>query len=51
MVLFHGNRSAQTEVAGRQQFIAQSVPLEGFYREMVKALAEQFDVDYDPSAP
>ena len=34
------NRDAQLVVAQRQQFIQQSVALEGLYREMVKALAE-----------
>ena len=40
MMLFQANRTAQTEIAGRQQYIAQSVQLEGLYREMVKALAD-----------
>jgi len=34
------NRDAQVLVAQRQQFIQQSVALEGLYREIVKALAE-----------
>ena len=40
MMLYQGNRATQTEVAGRQQYIAQSVQLEGLYREIVKALAD-----------
>lgn len=40
MVLFQGNRTAQTEISGRQQFIQQSTQLEGLYREIVKALAD-----------
>jgi hypothetical protein len=35
-----GNRSAQAEVAQRQQFVQQSAQLEGLYREIVRALAE-----------
>ncbi len=40
VMLFLANRAAQAEIAGRQQYIAQSVQLEGLYREMVKALAD-----------
>ena len=40
MMLYQGNRAAQAEIAGRQQYIAQSVQLEGLYREIVKALAD-----------
>ncbi len=40
MMLFQANRVAQVDVAGRQQYVAQSVQLEGLYREMVKALAD-----------
>jgi len=40
MMLFQGNRAVQNEVAGRQQFVQQSLQLEGLYREMVKALAD-----------
>ena len=40
MMLFQANRAVQTEVAGRQQYVSQSVQLEGLYREMVKALAD-----------
>ena len=38
--LLHGNRAVQREVASRQQFVQQSVQLEGLYREIVRALAE-----------
>lgn len=34
------NRSAQAEVAQRQQYTQQSVQLEGLYREIVRNLAE-----------
>ena len=40
MILFQGNRAAQADIGGRQQYIQQSVQLEGLYREMVKALAD-----------
>jgi ABC-type transport system involved in cytochrome bd biosynthesis fused ATPase/permease subunit len=39
-VLFLGNRSSQLEVNNRQQYVQQSVQLEGLYREIVKALAD-----------
>jgi hypothetical protein len=39
-MLFQANRAAQADISGRQQYIAQSVQLEGLYREMVKALAD-----------
>jgi len=38
--LFTGNRTAQAELAQRQQFVQQTGPLEGLYRDIVKALAE-----------
>ncbi len=38
--LLLGNRAVQKEVASRQQFVQQSVQLEGLYREIVRALAE-----------
>lgn len=38
--LFLRNRSMQANVNNRQQFIQQSIQLEGLYREMVKALAD-----------
>lgn len=34
------NRSQQAEIGQRQQFVQQSVQLEGLYRELVRALAE-----------
>lgn len=34
------NRGQQTELNQRQIFLQQTVPLEGLYREMVKALAD-----------
>ena len=37
---FTRNRTAQAEVNSRQQFVQQSVALEGLYRDMTKALAE-----------
>ena len=40
MMLFQANRAVQSDVAGRQQYVAQSVQLELLYREMVKALAD-----------
>jgi hypothetical protein len=38
--LFVGNRGIQVDVAGRQQYIAQSVQLQGLYNEIVRALAD-----------
>lgn len=38
--LVRDNRAVQREVAARQQFVQQSVQLEGLYREIVRALAE-----------
>jgi hypothetical protein len=38
--LLLSNRAVQREVAARQQFVQQSVQLEGLYREIVRALAE-----------
>lgn len=38
--LFLGNRSAQIDINNRQQFVQQSIQLEGLYREIVKALAD-----------
>jgi len=40
MVLTLLNRSSQEAVGARQQFIAQSVQLEGLNRELVKAVAQ-----------
>jgi hypothetical protein len=39
-VVFSGNRDAQVELSARQQYLQQTVGLEGLYRDMVKALAE-----------
>jgi len=39
-MLFTNNRAAQTEVAGRQDYIQKSIQFEGLYREIVKALAD-----------
>lgn len=39
-VLFLGNRSSQIEVNNRQQYVQQSIQLEGLYREIVKALVD-----------
>lgn len=38
--LFTFNRDTQAAIAQRQQYIQQSIALEGLYREIVKALAE-----------
>jgi len=38
--LFVGNRNLQAEVAGRQQFILQSMQLQGLYTEIAQALAD-----------
>jgi len=40
VILFTSNRESQAELAQRQQFVQQSIALEGLYREIVKALAE-----------
>lgn len=34
------NRSLQADIGQRQQFVQQSVQLEGLYREIIRALAE-----------
>jgi hypothetical protein len=39
-VLFNQNRATQAAFNQRQQFVQQTVPLEGLYREIVKALAD-----------
>lgn len=39
-MLFTGNRTAQMEVAGRQDYIQKSIQFEGLYREIIKALAD-----------
>ena len=38
--LFTINRESQAEIAQRQQYVQQSIALEGLYRDIVKALAE-----------
>jgi hypothetical protein len=38
--LFTINRESQAAIAQRQQYVQQSIALEGLYREIVKALAE-----------
>ena len=40
MMLFAQNRATQADLAGRTQYLQQSVPLETLYREMVRALAD-----------
>ncbi len=40
MLLFHTNRTTQAEANARQQFIQQSIQLQGLYNEMIKALAD-----------
>jgi len=39
-ILFRLNRSDQLEMNQRQQFVQQTIPLEGLYREIIKALAD-----------
>ena len=39
-VLFTQNRAEQVDVNARQQYLQQTVGLEGLYRDIVKALAE-----------
>lgn len=38
--MFVRNRSIQADVNNRQQYIQQSIQLEGLYREIVKSLAD-----------
>ena len=40
IVLYTQNRDAQADIAGRVQYVQQSVQLESLYREIVKALAD-----------
>jgi hypothetical protein len=40
MLLFQNNRATQLEVSARQQYIQQSVQLQGLYGEMVRAIAD-----------
>jgi len=39
-LLFESNRDTQGQINQRQQFVQQTVPLEGLYRDIAKALAE-----------
>jgi Tfp pilus assembly protein PilN len=48
IVLFQSNRTIQTDVTSRQQFIQQSIQLEGLYRELIKALADLSVRNQDP---
>lgn len=47
-VLFLQNRSAQAEIGVRQQYLQQTVGLEGLYRDIVKWLAELAVKNNDP---
>lgn len=38
--LFTANRELQTAIAGRSQFVQQSLQLQGLYQQMVRSLAE-----------
>ncbi|MDP2368347.1 hypothetical protein [Rhodoferax sp.] len=40
VALGHSNGSARADVTQRQQYVQQSVQLEGLYREIIRALAE-----------
>ena len=40
MMLYQNNRAAQLEVSARQQYIQQSVQLQGLYSELVRAIAD-----------
>jgi hypothetical protein len=40
IVLYGQNRDLQTEIAGRAQYVQQSVQLQALYQEIVKALAD-----------
>ena len=40
VVLAYNNKSTQADINMRQQYVQQSVQLEGLYREIVRALAE-----------
>lgn len=40
LALGYGNRSARADVTQRQQYVQQSVQLEGLYKEIIRALAE-----------
>lgn len=43
------NRSVQTEIQGRAQFVQQTAQLEVLYREIVKALADLSVKNQDPA--
>ena len=45
--LFTMNRDAQAVLNQRQQFIQQTVPLEGLYRDIVRAIAEMATKEND----
>jgi len=47
-LLFTSNRTAQADIAGRQDYIQKSVQFEGLYREIVKALADLSVRNQDP---
>ena len=40
IALSHGNNLARVDITQRQQFVQQSLQLEGLYREIIRALAE-----------
>lgn len=40
VALGYGNKGLQADIGLRQQYVQQSVQLEGLYREIVRALAE-----------
>ena len=46
-LLFTMSRDAQAALTQRQQFIQQTVPLEGLYRDIVRAIAEIATRDND----
>ena len=46
-VLFTLNRADQDEINRRQQYVQQSLALEGLYREIIKALAELATKNHD----
>lgn len=47
-VLFSGNRSLQSEIASRGQYIQQSLQLEPLYQGLIRTLAELAAKDNDP---
>lgn len=48
VLLVNLNRAKQSEANERQQFIQQSIQLEGLYQQMIKALAELSAKNNDP---